>query len=538
MLAPLRTVPAHPVAVARFGLRALLPASRAGRRFSDGGGQGAAGRRVRALHAAADAPGTGGFGLLLTMLAHSVGWPVVEGGSARAHRRPHRASWPRSAARCHRPVDPELGDLPPARATLLDITPRQFLAIAGDAMPLAVRRALSRFQLRAGDLQGRLGAAAARCRGRRRPAARPGRVHLGGTLAEIARSEAEVTAGQHPDRPYCMVAQPGVVDPTRAPAGQHTLWGYCHVPAGSTVDMTGRIEAQIERFAPGFRDLILARSVRTAAEVEEHNPNYVGGDIDAGLGTLRQTVFRPAIRWNPYRTALKGVYLCSASTPPGGGVHGMCGLWAARAALADLGGASGRDAWAATAAEGQGGCPAGLPSLTWPEPRVAMATDGSAQCHVWSCPPGPSPCSSATWRARPGCWAASATSTASCCRASAACCARHSAGITAPSWAPRVTASSSSSRRPSTRSPPASKGSGRWPRTRWPRGCGAAGADGPAHRRAHPARGRVRRHGRAPGGQDRGVGAWRSGGHVGGDLPAGRRRGCPASARPTWAGTG
>jgi phytoene dehydrogenase-like protein len=162
-------------------------------------------------------------------------------------------------------------------------------------------------------------------------------VHLGGTLAEVARSEADVNAGRHPGRPYCLIAQPGVVDPTRAPAGRHTLWGYCHVPAGSDVDMSGRIEAQIERFAPGFRDLILARSVRTAADMERYNPNYVGGDINSGAGTLLQTFFRPTPRWNPYRTPLPGVYLCGASTAPGGGVHGMCGEGAARAALADLG---------------------------------------------------------------------------------------------------------------------------------------------------------------------------------------------------------
>jgi phytoene dehydrogenase-like protein len=162
-------------------------------------------------------------------------------------------------------------------------------------------------------------------------------VHLGGTLAEVARSEADVNAGRHPERPYCLVAQPGVVDPTRAPAGQHTLWGYCHVPSGSTMDMSGRIEAQIERFAPGFRDLILARSVKTAADMERYNPNYVGGDINSGAGTLLQTFFRPTPRWNPYRTPLPGVYLCGASTAPGGGVHGMCGEGAARAALADLG---------------------------------------------------------------------------------------------------------------------------------------------------------------------------------------------------------
>ena len=162
-------------------------------------------------------------------------------------------------------------------------------------------------------------------------------MHVGGTLAEVARSESDVNAGRIPERPYCLVAQPGVVDPTRAPAGGHTLWAYCHMPSGSAVDASGRIEAQIERFAPGFRDLILAKAVRTAVDMEQHNPNYVGGDINSGAGTLRQTFFRPTPRWNPYRTAVEGVYLCSASTPPGGGVHGMCGEGAAQAVLADLG---------------------------------------------------------------------------------------------------------------------------------------------------------------------------------------------------------
>jgi phytoene dehydrogenase-like protein len=161
-------------------------------------------------------------------------------------------------------------------------------------------------------------------------------VHLGGDFAEVAASEAAVAAGRHAERPYCLVVQPGVADPTRAPSGQETLWAYCHVPRGSTIDMTDRIEAQIERFAPGFKDLVLARSSLTAAQVEAHNPNYVGGDITGGAGTLRQTIFRPSVRWNPYRTGAKGIYLCSASTPPGGGVHGMCGVGAAKAVLEDL----------------------------------------------------------------------------------------------------------------------------------------------------------------------------------------------------------
>jgi phytoene dehydrogenase-like protein len=335
ILAPLRSVPAHPLAVARFGLEALLPASVLARRFET--------QEARALLAGVsahsflplDAPGSGGFGLLMTIIAHSVGWPVVQGGSVRLidaltseltalGGQVITGQWIKS-----------LAELPPARATLLDITPRQFVAMAGHDLPSRYARALAGFRYGPGickvdwALSGPVPWTAQACRD-------AGTLHLGGTFEQIARAEAEVTAGKHPESPFCIVSQPGIVDPSRAPAGKQTLWGYCHVPSGSTVDMTSLIEAQIERFAPGFRDLILARSTSTAAEVEEHNPNYVGGDIGGGLGTLRQTFFRPATRWNPYRTALKGVYLCSSSTSPGGGVHGMCGVWAARSALTDV----------------------------------------------------------------------------------------------------------------------------------------------------------------------------------------------------------
>jgi phytoene dehydrogenase-like protein len=162
---------------------------------------------------------------------------------------------------------------------------------------------------------------------------RAGTVHVGGTLAEIAAGERAVWQGTTPERPYVLVAQQSLFDPTRAPAGNHTLWAYCHVPHGSTFDMTDRIEAQIERFAPGFRDLILARSVRTPAEIEAYNPNYIGGDINGGVQDISQMWTRPVPRLNPYATPVKGLYLCSSSTPPGGGVHGMCGYHAARAAL-------------------------------------------------------------------------------------------------------------------------------------------------------------------------------------------------------------
>jgi phytoene dehydrogenase-like protein len=336
LLAPLRSVPGHPLAMARFGLDGIPPATMVARRFRTEEAQallaGVAAHTMQPL----TAPGTGAFGLTLMMIAHLVGWPVVEGGSSglidalvaelAAHGgRVETGHWVRS-----------LAELPPARAVLLDITPRQLAALNGGSIPGVEGRALRHFQYGPGvckvdwALSGPVPWQAAACR-------EAGTVHLGGTLAEIARSEAQAAAGKHAERPYCLVAQPGVVDPSRAPAGQHTLWGYCHVPSGSTVDVSDRIEAQIERFAPGFRDLILARSVRTAAGMERYNPNYVGGDINSGAATLRQTLFRPTARWNPYRTPLPRVYLCSASTAPGGGVHGMCGDGAARTVLADLG---------------------------------------------------------------------------------------------------------------------------------------------------------------------------------------------------------
>lgn len=336
ILAPLRPVPRHPLALARFGASGLLPASLLARRFQT--------EEARALLAGVaahammplSAPVTGAFGLLLTMAAHVVGWPVMAGGSARltgalvAELRSlggevETGRWVRS-----------LEELPPARAVLLDVTPRQLLALAGPRLAGWHRRALAAYRYGPGvckadwALSGPVPWQAEACR-------QAGTVHLGGTLAEVARSESEVAAGRLPERPFCIVAQPGVVDPSRAPEGCHPLWAYCHVPAGFAGDASGLIEAQIERFAPGFKDLILARSVRTAADMERYNPNYVGGDINAGAGTLLQTVLRPAPRWNPYRTPLAGVYLCSAATPPGGGVHGMCGEGAARTVLADLG---------------------------------------------------------------------------------------------------------------------------------------------------------------------------------------------------------
>jgi len=336
VLAPMRSVPSHPLAMARFGVEGVVPARLLARRFDTEVARalvaGAAAHSMRPL----SAPLTGSFGLLFAMIAHMTGWPIVEGGSARIvdalvaeleslGGKLVTGSWVK-----------RIDELPPARIVLLDLTPRQLVELAGDRLSPRKTRSLETFRYGPGvckvdwALDGPVPWQAQACR-------EAGTVHLGGTLEEVALSESEVSSGRHPERPYCLVAQAGIVDPSRAPEGRQTLWAYCHVPSGSDVDMTERIESQIERFAPGFRDLVLARSTVTAAETERHNPNYVGGDINGGAATLRQTFFRPTVSWNPYRTKMKGVYLCSASTPPGGGVHGMCGYWAAKTALKDLG---------------------------------------------------------------------------------------------------------------------------------------------------------------------------------------------------------
>jgi phytoene dehydrogenase-like protein len=336
VLAPLITVPRHPFAMARFGAIGLQPAHWIASRFKTEEGRaivaGAAAHSMLPL----TAPLTGSFGLLFIMVAHAMGWPVVAGGSQHivdALRAELESLGGRVVT--DRWVT-SLDELPEAKAVMLDVSPRQFVELAGDRLGPRSRRSLERFRYGPGvckvdwALSGPVPWAAPACR-------EAGTVHVCGPLEEVELSEAEVNAGRHAERPFCLIAQASIVDPTRAPAGQQTLWGYCHVPSGSTTDMTGVIEAQIERFAPGFKDLILARSTMTAADMEAHNPNYIGGDINGGFSNLRQTIFRPTPRLNPYRTALKGVYLCSASTAPGGGVHGMCGLGAARAALADLG---------------------------------------------------------------------------------------------------------------------------------------------------------------------------------------------------------
>lgn len=271
------------------------------------------------------------FGFVLGTLGHAVGWPMPRGGSQSIVDA--LASYLRSlGGEIHTGVRVEsVEEVPRTRSVLFDVTPRQLLDIAGDHFPGSYRRALSRYRYGPGvfkadyALDGPIPWAAPEC-------ARAGTVHLGGTLEEISASEAAVWRGEHSERPFVLLAQQSLFDDTRAPEGKHTVWAYCHVPNGSTVDMSGRIEAQIERFAPGFGERVLARSTMNTAELQNTNANLVGGDINGGVMDLRQLAARPTARFTPYSTPAAGLYLCSSSTPPGGAVHGMNGYLAARAA--------------------------------------------------------------------------------------------------------------------------------------------------------------------------------------------------------------
>jgi phytoene dehydrogenase-like protein len=333
VLGPLPIPPKHPVQLARFGLSALRSASGLAR----GAFRGEHARAAFAGNAAhsimpLEAPGTAAAGLLMSIFAHTVGWPLARGGSGQlANALQAYFCSLGGAVVTGFPVE-SLDQLPPARAVLLDVTPTQFSEIAAERLPSSYRRQLARYRYGPGvfkvdyALDGPVPWSAGEC-------ARAATVHLGGTLEEIAAAEAAVWRGEHPEKPFVLFVQQSPFDPSRAPAGKHTAWAYCHVPNGSTVDMTARIEAQIERFAPGFRDLVLARHTYNTRQMQDHNPNYIGGDIIGGVQDLRQLYFRPVVSTNPYATPLKGVYLCSSSTPPGGGVHAMCGYHAARAVL-------------------------------------------------------------------------------------------------------------------------------------------------------------------------------------------------------------
>ncbi len=331
-LGPLR-LPRHPLALAHFGLRGMRSATGLCRSLFEGERAPAlfAGIAAHAIMRLSRSP-TAAFALILGLIGHAVGWPVPKGGSQSIADA--LASYLRELGgeiETGRRVT-SIDELRRARAVIFDVTPRQLISIAGSSLPPAYRRRLERFRYGPGvfkldlALDGPIPWKASECE-------RAGTVHIGATLAEIANSEEEVCAGRHPERPYVLVGQQSLFDDGRAPSGKETVWAYCHVPNGSTVDMTERIEAQIERFAPGFRDRILARSTLAPAQLQHHNANYLGGDINGGVQDLRQLFARPVARLVPYSTPNKRLYICSSSTPPGGGVHGMCGYFAGRAAL-------------------------------------------------------------------------------------------------------------------------------------------------------------------------------------------------------------
>lgn len=324
--------PKHPITLARFGLLGLQSAVRLASRFRTA--------HARALLAGSAAhsflplehTGSASFGLALILAGHATGWPAAKGGSVAIVGA--MAGYLRSLGGEIRTghLIRSMSDVPESRAVLFDVTPRQLADIAGDELPPRYVRKLRRFRYGPGAfkvdwaLDGPIPWKNAEC-------ARSATVHVGGTLEEIAAHERAVFHGRMTERPFVLCAQQSMFDPTRAPVGKHTGWAYCHVPHGSMEDATESIERQIERFAPGFRDRILGRRTINTAQYEEHNPNMIGGDIAGGANTMLQFLTRPFPRLDPYSTPNRRIYLCSSSTPPGGGVHGMCGYWAARSAL-------------------------------------------------------------------------------------------------------------------------------------------------------------------------------------------------------------
>jgi phytoene dehydrogenase-like protein len=332
ILKPIR-IPHNPLVMARFGFDALQSCERlVGSKFRQKWARslfaGCAAHSILSL----DQRATASFGLVLALAGHAVGWPIAQGGSERIIE---------ALAAIFKGVGGEIrtgvavasmNDLPEARAILFDLSPRQVVAIAGEALPAKYRESLSRFRYGPGvfkvdwALDGPIPWSSEGCR-------QAGTVHVGGGWEEVAASEAAVSRGQHHEKPFVIVAQQSLFDPSRAPEGKQTGWAYCHVPNGSDVDMTGAIESQIERFAPGFRDRILARHSMSTSAFQTHNANMIGGDIGGGANDFAQVLWRPVARWNPYSTPNRKIYLCSSSTPPGGGVHGMSGHLAARSAL-------------------------------------------------------------------------------------------------------------------------------------------------------------------------------------------------------------
>jgi len=334
VLGPLH-YPKHPLAMARFGLSALTSAAHLAKRFKTPEAKGLfAGMAAHAIEPLTNLA-TSAIALVLMISAHTKGWPIPKGGSNKIADalaslfislggKIETGFYVRS-----------MEQLPSAHAVLFDVTPRQLLQIAGHRFSSIYKWQLQRYRYGMGvfkvdwALDSPIPFAAAGCR-------EAGTVHLGNTFAEIADYERQIWSGKTLGKPFVLLAQPTIFDSSRAPQGKHTAWAYCHVPFGSVTNMTAAIENQVERFAPGFKETILAKHTMNTAQLEEYNPNYIGGDINGGVIDIGQLFTRPTLRWSPYKTSAKGIYICSSSTPPGGGVHGMCGYHAAKRALKDV----------------------------------------------------------------------------------------------------------------------------------------------------------------------------------------------------------
>lgn len=327
--------PRHPLTMAKFALNALTASSSVARHFTTRNAKGLwAGMAAHSMLPLTRVP-TSAIGLVLMASAHVGGWPIAVGGSGMISGA--LGSYFLSlGGKIETGFDVKsLDQLPSSSAVLLDVTPRQLLRIAGHKFSRLYKWQLSRYHYGMGvfkidwALDAPIPFTSLEAR-------RAGTVHLGGSFDEISNSEQLVWEGKCPDKPFVLLAQQTLFDTSRAPEGKHTAWAYCHVPGGSTADMTAVIEKQVEHYAPGFRDLILARHTMNTADLESYNPNYIGGDINGGAISLNQLFTRPALRSSPYKTSAKGIYICSSSTPPGGGVHGMCGYHAAKKALNDV----------------------------------------------------------------------------------------------------------------------------------------------------------------------------------------------------------
>ena len=334
VLGPLR-FPRHPMALAKFGLKALTSASFLSRRFKTKAAKGLwAGMAAHSMQPLSNAASSA-IALVLLVTGHLRGWPVPRGGS-QSIANALSSYFVSLGGNIQTGFDvQDLNQLPSSNAVLLDVTPKQLLKIAGQKFSSLYKWQLKKYRYGMGvfkidwALDGAVPFTAAECK-------LAGTVHIGNTFDEIADSELQTSKGRIAEKPFILFAQQSLFDHSRAPEGKHTAWAYCHVPNNSRADMTEAIEQQVERFAPGFRERILARHTINTSQLEVYNANYIGGDINGGVIDISQLYTRPAMRYSPYRTSAKGIYICSSSTPPGGGVHGMCGYHAAKSALRDV----------------------------------------------------------------------------------------------------------------------------------------------------------------------------------------------------------